>query len=71
MVAGGVGVTLLPEISLRVEARAHRHLSLIPFRSKKIGRTIGLAFRPSTLRKAEFQALAEALLAGLRKSRRD
>ncbi|MEE9394630.1 MAG: hydrogen peroxide-inducible genes activator [Planctomycetota bacterium] len=61
MVCGGVGVTLLPETSLHVEARAERGLTLIPFGGTKPSRTLGLAWRPTSIRKPEFELLAAAI----------
>ncbi len=61
MVAGGLGVTLLPEMALAWECSPERNLVSIPFRGKRPSRTIGLAFRPSTLRVSEFQLLANLL----------
>jgi len=69
MVAGGVGVTLLPEVSLRVEAGPNRRLILIPFRSDGPSRTIGLVWRRSSMREREFVLLGEAIRSGLRKAR--
>lgn len=65
MVAGGLGVTLLPELSLEVEARPERGLILIPFGPKSPARTIGLAWRRSSMRAPEFQLLGEAIRKGL------
>ena len=66
MVAGGVGVTLLPEMSLRAEAGPERRLALVPFSRNGPVRTIGLAWRPSSTRKSEFRLLGEAIGHGLR-----
>lgn len=68
MVSGGVGVTLLPEVSLAVEAGAERPLKLISFGARGPTRTIGLGWRPSSIRKREFQRLGEALQRGLGKT---
>ncbi|MCA9320629.1 MAG: hydrogen peroxide-inducible genes activator [Planctomycetes bacterium] len=65
MVSGGVGVTLLPEMSLKVEAGRERRLKLVPFGAKNPSRTIGLAWRPSSIRKSEFHLLGTAILEGL------
>ena len=67
MVSGGVGVTLLPELSLEVEARPERKLRLIPFGARGPSRTIGLAWRRSSLRKSEFRLLGEAIQSGLQR----
>jgi LysR family hydrogen peroxide-inducible transcriptional activator len=61
MVAGGVGVTLLPRMSLEVEAGPGRRLQIIPFDAKGPKRTIGLAWRPSSCRKTEFRLLGEIM----------
>jgi len=66
MVSGGVGVTLLPRMSTRVEAGPERPLKLVPFGPKGPSRTIGLAWRASSIRKPEFRLLAEAIQDGLR-----
>ena len=61
MVVGGMGVTLLPSMAARVEAGPDRHLALVPFLPPTPGRTIGLAWRRSSLRKDELRSLAKAL----------
>ena len=60
MVAGGAGLTLLPELTLRVEAR-RRDLAVVPFAPPAPFRTIGLAWRPSSGRAAEYALLAEEM----------
>ncbi len=65
MVAGGMGITLLPEMSVRAEAGPERKLKVIPFGAKGPARTIGLAWRPSSIRKAEFQLLGKTIQRGL------
>lgn len=61
MVAGGMGVTLVPEIALEYECSPERQLSAVPFGGKKPKRTIGLVYRPSSLRRPEFEMLAALL----------
>ena len=61
MVAGGMGVTLVPEIALEYECSPERQLSAVPFGGEKPKRTIGLVYRPSSLRHHEFEVLAELL----------
>jgi LysR family hydrogen peroxide-inducible transcriptional activator len=61
MVAGGVGVTLIPSISVKVEAGANRAIEVIPFGARGPARTIGLAWRPSAMRKAEFEVFGAAI----------
>lgn len=65
MVSGGVGVTLLPEIAAAVEAGPERRLKLIPFGPNGPARTLGLAWRRSSLRKDEFRLIGEILKGGL------
>jgi LysR family transcriptional regulator, hydrogen peroxide-inducible genes activator len=60
MVCGGAGVTLLPELALASEAR-RRGLAVRPFAKPAPYRTIGLAWRTSSRREAEFALLADAL----------
>jgi len=60
MVCGGAGVTLLPELALASEAR-RRGLAVRPFAKPAPYRTIGLAWRPSSGRGAEFALLAGSL----------
>jgi len=61
MVAGGIGVTLIPSISAKVEAGAHRPIEVIPFGARGPARTIGLAWRPSAIRSAEFELFGAAI----------
>jgi LysR family hydrogen peroxide-inducible transcriptional activator len=60
MVAGGLGITLLPEICVGVEGRG-RDLSIMRFADPEPSRTIGLAWRKSSPRTADFQALGDAV----------
>lgn len=60
LVRGGAGLTLLPELALRVEGR-RAALALVPFASPAPFRTIGLAWRPSSGRTHEYELLAESL----------
>jgi LysR family hydrogen peroxide-inducible transcriptional activator len=56
MVANGYGVTLLPKIALDVEGRDAR-VRMLRFRDPAPARTIGLAWRRTSPRKADFAAL--------------
>lgn len=56
MVAAGLGITLLPEICVPVEARG-RPLRLIRFVEPEPHRTIGLAWRATSPRRADFLEL--------------
>lgn len=60
MVANGYGVTLVPEIAADVEVRDDR-VTLKRFRAPEPGRTIGLAWRRTSPRRADFAALGEAV----------
>ena len=58
MVANGHGVTLLPKIALDVEQRDER-VKLLRFRDPEPARTVGLAWRRTSPRKADFAALGQ------------
>lgn len=60
LVRGGAGLTLLPELALRVEGR-RAALTVVPFAPPPPFRTIGLAWRPSSGRTGEYELLAESL----------
>lgn len=53
MVSAGMGITLLPEMSLGVEARG-RGLKLIRFVEPEPSRTVGLAWRATSPRRRDF-----------------
>lgn len=63
MVAGGIGLTLLPEMAVSVEAGATNDLITRSFRKPAPYRTIGLAWRPTSARKAELEMLGDTLRA--------
>lgn len=65
MVSGGEGVTLLPELSVAVEAK-RSDLALVPFEAPVPFRTIGLAWRSASGRAAEYALLAESLIPAAR-----
>ena len=58
MVANGYGVTLLPEVAVETEARDGR-VKLLRFIEPEPVRTVGLAWRRTSPRKADFIALGE------------
>lgn len=58
MVAGGIGITLMPAMATRKDDRAVRYL---PFDDAPPTREIGLVFRRSTPRRATMSALAQVL----------
>lgn len=58
MVINGMGLTLLPEISVPVESR-HGAFELMRFEPPEPSRTVGLAWRASSPRQTDFLALGE------------
>jgi LysR family hydrogen peroxide-inducible transcriptional activator len=63
MVAGGLGVTLLPEASISSLVQKHGPVELAEFAKPVPGRNIGLAWRTSSGRLREFRLLAETMSA--------
>jgi len=60
MVAAGYGITLLPEMCLNVEARA-REIGLTRFVDPEPHRTVGLAWRTTSARVADFRELGRLI----------
>ena len=60
MVASGYGVTLIPQIAADVEQRDQR-VKFLRLENPQPGRTIGLAFRKTSPRKADFAALGDVV----------
>jgi LysR family transcriptional regulator, hydrogen peroxide-inducible genes activator len=60
MVASGYGVTLVPQIAADVERRDQR-VKFLRLKNPQPGRSIGLAFRRTSPRKADFAALGEVV----------
>jgi LysR family hydrogen peroxide-inducible transcriptional activator len=60
MVANGYGVTLLPRVAVDVELRDER-VKLLRFKEPAPGRTVGLAWRRTSPRKADFAALGRLI----------
>ena len=58
MVAGGLGVTLLPRMSVDAGVAAGADLEMRPLSGGSAWRTIGLAWRPNSPRADEYRALA-------------
>jgi LysR family hydrogen peroxide-inducible transcriptional activator len=58
MVANGFGVTLLPEVAAQAEARDGR-VKLVRFVAPEPSRTVGLAWRRTSPRRKDFEALAK------------
>ena len=61
MVANGYGVTLLPEVAVDAETRDAR-VKLLRFSEPQPGRNIGLAFRRTSPRKKDFEALGQIIM---------
>ncbi len=61
MVAGGLGVTLLPETAAAALVPPKGPLGTAAFVAPPPGRTIGLAWRTSSARLREFRLLAETM----------
>ena len=66
LVAGGLGVTLLPRTALRVETGRNDQLTTGYFADPAPSRRIALAMRTGTARHQEFQEFATALRGALR-----
>jgi LysR family transcriptional regulator, hydrogen peroxide-inducible genes activator len=63
MVAGGLGVTLLPEAAAAALVQRTGPVALAEFARPVPGRTLGLAWRTSSARLREFRLLAEVMAA--------
>ena len=61
MVANGYGVTLLPEVAVDAEGRDTR-VKLLRFSAPEPARTVGLAWRRTSPRKKDFQALGKIIV---------
>lgn len=62
MVAGGLGITLLPMIAVAAGITNGTNLTLRPLDPPGAARTLGLAWRPNTPREAEYRALGTIML---------
>jgi LysR family hydrogen peroxide-inducible transcriptional activator len=60
MVANDYGVTLLPEVAVDVEARDER-VKLLRFAAPEPARSVGLAWRRTSPRRKDFEALGEII----------
>lgn len=62
MVAGGLGLTLVPRLAVEVETRREPGLAVVPFSDDKPPqRRIALVWRPESVRSADLRLLGEAL----------
>lgn len=66
MVASGYGITLVPEVAVDAEVRDAR-IKLIHFVRPQPSRSIGLAWRKTSPRKTDFEALGEVVKSALRR----
>lgn len=62
MVANGLGMTLLPELSIKLECR-HDDIRLMRFTDPQPRRVVGLAWRKSSPRKSHFAELGKLITA--------
>jgi LysR family hydrogen peroxide-inducible transcriptional activator len=69
MVAGKLGVTLLPEAAARALVPARGAVVVADFAEPQPGRTIGLAWRTSSARLREFRLLADTIRDAVSRSR--
>ncbi|QWK79291.1 hydrogen peroxide-inducible genes activator [Ochrobactrum sp. BTU1] len=61
MVSHGMGLTLIPEIAVRAEAR-NNHMRIVPFEGDQPKREIALFWRRQSKRRKDFQALADCIV---------
>jgi len=61
MVAGGMGVTLLPKIAAEGGAAGGADVAVLPFATPMIGRAIGVAWREGSQREQEARVLGDVL----------
>ena len=61
MVAGGLGVTLLPRLAIAAGVTAGTEIELRPLAGAGAWRTLGLAWRPNAPRASEYRALVPLL----------
>jgi LysR family hydrogen peroxide-inducible transcriptional activator len=63
MVGAGLGVTLVPEMAVAGESNCNPSVAFRPFDEGGPSRSIGVAWRKSSAREAEFRDLAETIRA--------
>jgi LysR family hydrogen peroxide-inducible transcriptional activator len=68
MVANGYGVTLVPEVAVDAEVRDER-IKLLRFAEPQPRRTVGVAWRSTSARNADFAALGQVFVEVLRTSK--
>jgi len=62
MVANGLGVTLLPAMSVEADVLGETHLMLKHFSNENVSREIGMAWRKSDPRREDYRMLAEFII---------
>jgi LysR family transcriptional regulator, hydrogen peroxide-inducible genes activator len=67
MVANGYGCTILPEIAVPVEVGDRHGIHVVPFQQPPPVRTVGLAWRRTSPRRAEFVTFGQVVLEALGK----
>jgi LysR family hydrogen peroxide-inducible transcriptional activator len=65
MVAGGLGVTLLPQIAVQAGITQGTDVVLRPLSGPGASRHLGLAWRPNTPKSADYRAIGTAVAAAL------
>jgi len=70
MVANGLGMTLLPELSIKLECR-HDDIRLMRFADPQPRRVVGLAWRRSSPRKRHFVELGKLITLATSKQMQD
>ncbi|ELT47202.1 LysR family transcriptional regulator [Ochrobactrum sp. EGD-AQ16] len=66
MVSHGMGLTLIPEIAVRAEARSN-HMRIVPFDGEQPKREIALFWRRQSMRREDFNALADCIVESAQK----
>ena len=66
MVSHGMGLTLIPEIAVRAEARSN-HMRIVPFDDEQPKREIALFWRRQSMRRKDFNALADCIVESAQK----
>lgn len=64
MVAGGYGITLIPQIAAEVERRDSR-VKFLRLRRPQPGRSVGLVFRKTSPRRGDFEAFGDVVKQGI------
>ncbi|HHV67241.1 MAG TPA: hydrogen peroxide-inducible genes activator [Ochrobactrum intermedium] len=66
MLSHGMGLTLIPEIAVRAEARSN-HMRIVPFDGEQPKREIALFWRRQSMRRKDFNALADCIVESAQK----